>query len=98
MTIAKWNIFYCKLGCFPHPNANVQSGKQPLPRLLEMFPDEKDHIIAFGVNNLATLTREGMLDLIVSPAIPRLALQLKIIIVIVLKNNNKMRQKQHQKL
>ncbi|KAI2502374.1 hypothetical protein MHU86_12106 [Fragilaria crotonensis] len=43
-----------------------------------MFPDAKDQIVAFGVKNLArTLTIEGVLDLIVSTIIPRLALQWK---------------------
>ena len=76
-TIAEWNIIYRKLECFPHPNAYVQCGKRPLPRLLEMFPDAKDQIVAFGLKNLATLTIESVLDLIVSTVIPRLALQWK---------------------
>jgi hypothetical protein len=74
-TIAKWNIIYRKLESFPHPNTYVkQCGKRPLPQLLEMFPDAKDQIVAFGVKSLATLTIEGVLDLIVSTPIPRLAI------------------------
>jgi hypothetical protein len=42
-----------------------------------MFPDAKDQIVAFGLKNLATLTIESVLDLIVSTVIPRLALQWK---------------------
>jgi hypothetical protein len=58
-TIAKWNIIYRKLECFPHPNAYLQCGKRPLPRLLEIFPDAKEQIVAFGVRKLATLTIES---------------------------------------
>ncbi|KAI2490640.1 hypothetical protein MHU86_23939 [Fragilaria crotonensis] len=73
-TIAQWNIIFRKLECFPHPNPYVQCGKRPLPRLLEIFPDAKDQIVAFGVKNLATLTIEGLHDFIVSTDIvPRLA-------------------------
>jgi hypothetical protein len=44
-----------------------------LPQLLEMYPDAKDQIVSFGVKNLATLTIEGIHDIIVSVVIPRLA-------------------------
>ncbi|KAI2495738.1 hypothetical protein MHU86_18762 [Fragilaria crotonensis] len=71
-TIAEWNKIYRKLECFPHPNAYVQCGKRPLPRLLETFPDAKEQIVAFGVRNLTTLTIEGVHDFIVSTVIPRL--------------------------
>ena len=73
-TLAKWNIIYHKLENSPHPNAYVQCGKRPLPQLLERIPDAKDQIVAFGVKSLATLTIEGVLDLIVSTPIPRLAI------------------------
>ena len=73
-TIAEWNIIYRKLESFPHPNAYLQCGKQPLPRLLKMLPDAKDQIVAFGVKSLAMLTIEGVFDLIVSTVIPRLAI------------------------
>jgi hypothetical protein len=76
-TIAKWDIIYRKLECFPHPNAYVQCGKQLLPRLLEIFPDAKEQIVAFGVRKLATLTTESVYDFIVSTVIQRLALQWK---------------------
>jgi hypothetical protein len=58
-TIAEWNTIYSKLECFPHPNAYVQCGKRPLPRLLEIFPDAKEQIVAFGVRKLAMLTIES---------------------------------------
>ena len=76
-TLAKWNIIYHKLENSPHPNAYVQCGKRPLPQLLERIPDAKDQIVAFGVKSLATLTIEGVLDLIVSTVFPRLAIQRK---------------------
>ncbi len=37
-----------------------------------MFPDAKDQIIAYAVNNLAKLTIEGLYDFIVSKVLPRL--------------------------
>jgi hypothetical protein len=55
-TIAEWNIIYRKLECFLHPNAYVQCGKRPLPQQIEIFPDVKEQIVAFGVRKLATLT------------------------------------------
>ena len=66
-------MVFRKFECFPHPNPYVQCGKRPLPRLLEIFPDAKDQIVAYGVKNLATLTIEGLHDFIVSTVIPRLA-------------------------
>ena len=42
-----------------------------------MFSDANDQIVAFGVKSLATLTIEGVLDLIVSTVISRLAIQWK---------------------
>ncbi len=74
-TVAQWNIIFRKFECFPHPNPYVQCGKRPLPRLLEIFPDAKEQIVAFGVRNLATLTIEGLHDFIVSSGISRLASQ-----------------------
>jgi hypothetical protein len=65
-TLAQWNIVFRTFECFPHPNPYVQSGKRPLPRLLEIFPDAKDQIVAFGIKNLATLTIEGVQDFIVT--------------------------------
>jgi hypothetical protein len=73
-TVAQWNMVFRKFECFPHPNPYVQCGKRPLPRLLEIYPNAKDQIVAFGVKNLATLTIEGLHDFIVSIVIPRLAL------------------------
>ena len=58
---------------FPRrPNPYVQCGKRPLPRLLEVFPDAKDQIIAYGVENLAGLTIERVHDHIICKVIPRL--------------------------
>ena len=74
-TVAEWNIIYRKLECFPHPNAYVQCGKRPLPRLLEIYPQAKDQIVSFSINKLATLTIEAVHDLIVSTIIPNLANQ-----------------------
>jgi hypothetical protein len=71
--LAQWNIVFRKFECFPLPNPYVQCGKRPLPRLLEIFPDTKDQIVAFGVTNLATLTIEAVHDFTVSTVIPRLA-------------------------
>ena len=72
-TVAQWNIVFRMLECFPHPNPYIQCGKRPLPRLLEIFPNAKDQIVAFRIRNLATLTIEGLHDFIVSTVIPRLA-------------------------
>ncbi len=66
-------MVFRKFECFPHPNPYVQCGKRPLPRLLEIFPDAREQIIAFGVQNLATLAIEALHDFIVSTVIPRLA-------------------------
>ena len=71
--VAKWNMVFRRSECFPHPNPYVQCGKQPLPRLLEIFPDTKDQIVGYGVQNRATLTIEGVHDFIVNTIIPRLA-------------------------
>jgi hypothetical protein len=77
-TVAQcWNMVYRMLECFPHLNPYVQCGKQPLPRLLEIFPDAKEQIVGFGVRNLATLMIEGLHDFIISSVIPRLASQLQ---------------------
>jgi hypothetical protein len=43
-----------------------------LPRLLEVFPDAKDQIVAYAIKNLASLTIEGVHDFIVSTVLPRL--------------------------
>jgi hypothetical protein len=72
-TISEWNGVFRALEAFPHPNPYVQCGKRPLPRLLEIFPDAKEQIVAYSVKNLATLTIEGVHDFIVSTVIPRLA-------------------------
>ena len=66
-------MVFRKFECFLHPNPYVQCGKRPLLRLLEIFPDAKDQIVAFGVTNLATLTIEAVHDFTVSTVIPRLA-------------------------
>ena len=71
-TIANWNKVFRKFECFPHPNPYVQCGKRPMPRLLEVFPDAKDQIIAYGIKNLATLTIESVHDFILSTVLPRL--------------------------
>ena len=72
-TISEWHGVYRTLEAFPHPNPYVQCGKRPLPKLLEIFPDAKEQIVAYSVKNLATLTIEGVHDFIVSTVIPRLA-------------------------
>jgi hypothetical protein len=74
-TVAQWNIVFCKLDFFPHPNFYLQCGKRPLPRLLEIYPDTKEQILSFGMKNLAKLAIESVRDFIVSTVIPRLALQ-----------------------
>ncbi|KAI2511392.1 hypothetical protein MHU86_3003 [Fragilaria crotonensis] len=71
-TVAGWNKIFRQYECFPHPNPYVQCGKRPLPRLLEVFPDAKDQIVAYAITNLATLTIEGVHDFIVSTVLPRL--------------------------
>ena len=70
--VAGWNKVFSQFECFPSPNPYVQNGKRPLPKLLEVFPDAKDQIVAFAIKNLASLTIEGVHDLIVSKVIPRL--------------------------
>jgi hypothetical protein len=72
-TITEWNDVYRTLEAFPHPNPYVQCGKRPLPRLLKLFPDVKEQIVAYSVKNLATSTIEGVHDFIVCIVIPRLA-------------------------
>jgi hypothetical protein len=72
-TVAEWNMVFRRIECFPHPNPYVQCGKRPLSRLLEIFPDAKDLIVGYGVKHLATLTIEGVHDIIVNTVIPRLA-------------------------
>ena len=71
-TVAAWNMTYRQSEGFPHPNPYVQCGKQPLPRLFEMFPDAKDEIVSFAIKNLAKLTIERVHDFIISKVIPRL--------------------------
>jgi hypothetical protein len=73
-TVAMWNQMFWKFECVPHPNPYVQCGKRPLPRLLEVFPDAKDQIVAFGITaNLAMLTKEKVHgDRIICRVIPRL--------------------------
>ena len=61
-----------KFEFIPHPNPQVQCGKRPLPRLLEVFPDAKDQIVAFGIKNLAMLTIERVHDRIICKVIPSL--------------------------
>ena len=72
-TISEWHGVYRTLEAFPHPNPYVQCGKRPLPRLLKIFPDVKEQIVAYSNKNLVTLTIEGVHDFIVSTVIPRLA-------------------------
>ncbi len=70
-TVANWNKVFRQFEGFPHPNPYVQCGKRPLPRLLEVFPDAKDQIVAFGIKNLATLTIESVHNFRVTSVIPR---------------------------
>ena len=71
-TVAAWNMTYRQVEGFPHPNPYIQCGEQPLPRLLEIFPDAKDQNVSFALKNLAKLTIEGVHDFILSKVIPRL--------------------------
>ena len=71
-TVANWNKVFRKFECFPHPNPYVQCGKQPLPKMLELYPDAKDQIVSYGIKNLATLTIESVHDFIISTVVPRL--------------------------
>ena len=73
ITVANWNKVFRQFDSFPHPNPYVQCGKRPLPPLLEIFPEAKEQIVSFGIQNLATLTIESVHDLIVSKIIPELA-------------------------
>jgi hypothetical protein len=70
--IAKWNKIFRKFESFPHPNPYVKCGKRPLPKLLEAFSVAKDQIVAFGVKNLATPTKESVHDFILSTVLPKL--------------------------
>ena len=71
-TIANRNKVFRKIECFPHPNPNLQCGKRPLPKLLELYPDAKDQIASFGVKNVGTLTIESVHDFIITSILPRL--------------------------
>jgi hypothetical protein len=71
-TVAIWNQVFRKFECFSYPNPYFQCGKRPLPRLLEVFPDAKDQIVAFGIKNLAMPTIERVLDHMIRKDIPRL--------------------------
>ena len=70
-TIANRSQVFGKFEGFPHPNPYVQCGKRPPPRLLEVFLDGKDQIIAYGVENLARLTIEMVHDHIICTIVPR---------------------------
>jgi hypothetical protein len=72
-TVSNWNIAFRKYKSFPHPNLSVQSGKQPLPRLLEVYPCAKEQIVSFGLKNLAHLSIEAVCQFILSTVVPRLA-------------------------
>ena len=71
-TVAKWNQVFRELENFPHPNLYVQSGKRPMPRLFETFPEAKDRIVTFAVDKLATLTIEKVHEFIVDKLVPDL--------------------------
>jgi hypothetical protein len=72
-TVSNWNIAFRKYESFPHPNLSVQCGKQPLPRLLEVYPCAKEQIVSFGLKNLAHLSIEAVYQFILSTVVPRLA-------------------------
>jgi hypothetical protein len=71
--ISEWNGVHRTLEAIPHPNPHLQCGKRPFPRLLEIFPDAKEQIVAYSIKSLATLTVEGVHNFIVSTVIPQLA-------------------------
>jgi hypothetical protein len=71
-TVANWNIAFRLLENFPHPNPRVQCGKVPLPRLFEKFPEAKDSIVTFAVEQIATLTLESVHEFTVTKLIPKL--------------------------
>ena len=73
-TIAKSNKIFRKFGCFPHPNPNVQCGKLPLPRLLGLYPDAKDHIVSFWRQELRNANYRECSRLHHHLNLPRLAL------------------------
>ena len=73
-TIARRNvIFRKKFEAFLHPNLYVQCGKQPLPRLLEVYPCAKEQMVAFRVKKMSHLSIEAVYQFIHSAVIPKFA-------------------------
>ena len=72
-TVSNWNIAFRKYESFPHPNLSFHCGKQPLPRLLKVYPCAKEQIVSFGVTNLVNLLIEAVYQFILSTVVPRLA-------------------------
>jgi hypothetical protein len=55
-TIMKWNRQFHKAEKFPHPNAYVEAGKEPKPWLVDVFPEGRDKIQQFCLENLEKLS------------------------------------------
>lgn len=63
-TIMTWNTYFRVYGTFPHPNFYVERGKEPKPRMWEIFPEAKDMVKHFANENLETLSSELVADYI----------------------------------
>ena len=50
-TIMRWNVIFQESGYFPHPNQALQLGKKPEPSMIAKFPEVKDQITEFCLQN-----------------------------------------------
>jgi hypothetical protein len=69
-SVGNWNIQFRKSEVFHHSNAFVESGKQPTPLLFVHYPECKQEIEQWCLENLAMLSCEQLANHIHSTVLP----------------------------
>jgi hypothetical protein len=70
-SIRNWNIQFRKAEIFPHSNAFVESGRQPTPLFFIHYPECKQEIEQWCLDNLEMLSCERLANHIRSTVLPR---------------------------
>ena len=71
-TVARWHRYYRAFDCFPHPNYQVQIGKEASPYIFVHLPEAKEKFECWAKENLSTLTTESALVYLKNTLIPEM--------------------------
>jgi len=71
-TLSLWNIQFCKLGKFLHPNPFVANSLRPKPLLFEYFPTSSDNCKEYILNHLDHFSVEMLRNELITKTIPKL--------------------------